>query len=394
LQHTQYNYATMKFVFLLVIVEIYFIALSSGELSPQYIQVHIRSGASFSVKDFGATGDGKTLDTDAIQATFDAAGKAGGGTVLFPTGTYYTFPFHFSGSGTKMSLATGAIILASNDKAHWPGAPSNPTHFITASKYNNLEINGNGTIDGNGAVWWTDKSSPRPNLVYFSGTTNVHFSGVTFQNSPDHTLELFSDHTELSNIKIEAPASSPNTDGVDVHGQPFYIHDSIINVGDDNVAVHASNLLVDKCKFGSGHGASIGSIGSGIYANITFRNISFDETVQAIRIKTIPGATGSITNVVYEDITLKNVGEAFVIDMYYDKQPEKQTTMEISNIKFSNIKGSVTKDAGSLMCQPSSPCKAISFNGVNLTPASTLWTCSNISGTQSNVSPPTCVKSL
>jgi len=382
----------MKFA--LVVVIVCAVVLSNAEISPQYIKVHIRSGASYSVKDYGAKGDGKTLDTEAIQATFDAAGKAGGGTVMFPAGTYYTYPFHFASSGTKMSLATGAKILASSDKGNWPGAPSKPTHFITANKYNNLEISGNGTIDGNGAVWWTDSSAARPNLVDFSSTTNVHFSGVTFQNSPDHTLELYSDHTELADVKILAPASSPNTDGVDVHGEPFYIHDSEISVGDDNVAVHASNLLVDKCKFGSGHGASIGSIGSGIYANITFRNISFDGTVQAMRIKTIPGATGSISNVVYQDITLKSVGEAFVIDMYYDKQPEKPTTMAISNIKFSNIQGSVTKDAGSLNCEPSSPCKAISFNNVNLTPVSSKWTCSNISGTQSSVTPATCIKSF
>lgn len=43
------------------------------------------------------------------------------------------------------------------------------------------------------------------------------------------------------------------------------IHDSNIAVGDDNVAIHVSNVLIENCKFGSGHGASIGSIASGTY---------------------------------------------------------------------------------------------------------------------------------
>src|SRR3954454_17067665 len=42
----------------------------------------------FNVREYGARGDGKSLDTAAIQRTLDACGKAGGGTVLFPPGTY------------------------------------------------------------------------------------------------------------------------------------------------------------------------------------------------------------------------------------------------------------------------------------------------------------------
>lgn len=65
------------------------------------------------------------------------------------------------------------------------------------------------------------------------------------------------------------------------------------SVGDDNIAAHASNLLVENCNFGTGHGASIGSLGGAVnLQNITFRSINFDGTTQALRIKSDPGASG------------------------------------------------------------------------------------------------------
>ena len=65
----------------------------------------------FKVADHGAKGDGKADDTKAIQATFDAAAKAGGGTVLFDPGkTYATGPFKFSGSNTALELPLGAVV--------------------------------------------------------------------------------------------------------------------------------------------------------------------------------------------------------------------------------------------------------------------------------------------
>ncbi len=45
---------------------------------------------TISVRDYGATGDGNTLDTSAIQAAVDACANMGGGTVSLPTGTYLT----------------------------------------------------------------------------------------------------------------------------------------------------------------------------------------------------------------------------------------------------------------------------------------------------------------
>jgi polygalacturonase len=73
---------------------------------------HADSGV-FDVRTFGATGDGKTVDTAAINRTIEAAAGAGGGTVLFPAGTYLCFSIHLK-SYVDLFLSQGATILAAD----------------------------------------------------------------------------------------------------------------------------------------------------------------------------------------------------------------------------------------------------------------------------------------
>src|SRR5438876_3511497 len=65
----------------------------------------------FPVTRFGAKGDGKTFDTDAINAAIDAASCAGGGVVLLPAGSYLCYSIHLK-SNVTLQLSTGATILA------------------------------------------------------------------------------------------------------------------------------------------------------------------------------------------------------------------------------------------------------------------------------------------
>jgi polygalacturonase len=65
----------------------------------------------FDVRAFGAAGDGKTLDTDAINKAIDAAAAAGGGTVRFPAGNYLSFSIHLK-SHVALYLDIGSTIIA------------------------------------------------------------------------------------------------------------------------------------------------------------------------------------------------------------------------------------------------------------------------------------------
>src|ERR1700685_3848325 len=79
----------------------------------------------FDVKESGAKGDGKTLDTDAIQKALDDCGKAGGGIVQFPAGTYLSKPIVLRSSGTTGALESGATLLGTDDPADFAGSKSN-----------------------------------------------------------------------------------------------------------------------------------------------------------------------------------------------------------------------------------------------------------------------------
>lgn len=78
-------------------------------------QTEASSAGDFEVKSFGAKGDGKTVDTPAINRAIDAAALTGGGTVHFSAGTYRCFSIHLK-SNIALYLDAGATILAADPK--------------------------------------------------------------------------------------------------------------------------------------------------------------------------------------------------------------------------------------------------------------------------------------
>src|SRR6185503_1070321 len=74
---------------------------------------------ALNIRDFGATGNGVTKDTAAIQSALDRCGVLGGGEVLFPAGTYLSGAIALR-SNTTLRFAEGAIISGSPDFADYP----------------------------------------------------------------------------------------------------------------------------------------------------------------------------------------------------------------------------------------------------------------------------------
>ena len=70
----------------------------------------------FDVRTFGALGDGKSLDTEAINKAIGAAAAAGGGTVLFPAGSYLCRSIHLN-SNVDLYLDQGSTIVAADTAA-------------------------------------------------------------------------------------------------------------------------------------------------------------------------------------------------------------------------------------------------------------------------------------
>jgi len=227
------------------------------------------------------------------------------------------------------------------------------------------------------------------------------FEYLTFVDSPAQHLVLGCTNTEIRFVNITAPGSGfLNTDGAYTNATGFYIHDSYISVGDDNVHAHNNDTLVENCYFAQGHGASIGS-DVGWSKNITFRGITFNGTIQAIRIKTKPGDNGMLYNVLYENLVMYNVGRLLCITMYYINSPAFAgcpvgndtvvTSMQIRDITIRNVTAyNVETQIGFIQCQPSSPCKNIKLIDF-YAKGNSSWECHNVCGTSVNVVPESCL---
>ena len=220
------------------------------------------SSKVFNVREFGATGNGTTLDTKAIQGALDACGQAGGGTVLFPAGTYLSQPLTLR-TKTTVLLEAGATLLATTNQSDFMKAPGdwlkagssgdfNP--FIGGKKLTDITFTGSGTIDGNGAVWWGEAEKarqiksgytlPRPNLIVLERCRNVRLENITLQNSPKfHFVPSDCEDVVVSNVTILAPAHAANTDAIDPSGRRMLITRCKIDVGDDDVAIKAGRKI-------------------------------------------------------------------------------------------------------------------------------------------------------
>ena len=154
----------------------------------------------------------------------------------------------------------------------------------------------------------------RPHTVDFADVEHGLLVDTLYTNGPNHILELGCDDCELAHIKVLNPSStgacerrgtcSHNTDAVAVHGAPFYVHDVNFTTGDDNIAGHANHTLVEDSYFGTGHGASIGSLCDSYITNFTVRNCTFVGTTAGARIKSHPGCAGHVWDVRYENLTI------------------------------------------------------------------------------------------
>ena len=103
------------------------------------------------IKDFGAVGDGKNLDSGAINKAIQSTATAGGGTVHIPAGTYRCGTISLA-SNIHLSIDRGASIVASHDIDDFPKQKENvdinddeSRHLIVAKNCHNIAISGGGT---------------------------------------------------------------------------------------------------------------------------------------------------------------------------------------------------------------------------------------------------------
>lgn len=333
------------------------------------------AAGEYNVRDFGAKGNGTTLDTMSIQKAVDACVQAGGGTVHFPAGVYLSQPLHL-GSRTTWQIDPGATIKATDDPQDYlppdvswdeilSGAKRGPfLSFISGKDLTDVTLCGGGTIDGSGARWWVPAEAarqrqagytlPRPNLISFTRVQHLEVSGVTLLNSPK--FHLVPDECEdvlIKDVTIRAPEHAANTDAIDPSAcDNVMITNCTLDVGDDDVAIKAGrrvsgrdfasqNITVTGCIFLHGHGMSIGSETAGGVRQVTVENCTFRDTENGLRIKSDVKRGGLVEDIVYRNISMMNVSPAITFTCYYMNNSASDNP--------SAGKGSVTGEAGDKM---------------------------------------------
>jgi polygalacturonase len=386
------------------------------------------AGGTFEVRTFGAVGDGKTLDTAAIQGALDRCGRAGGGIVHFAPGTYLTKPLFLS-TKTTLQIDPDAKLIGTDEPSDYfkfgtnsiTNAPLAFNGLINGTNLTNITITGGGTIDGAGARWWVPAeaarektpgySMPRPRMISIVYSRNVRVTDVTLQNSPSyHFVPMGCENVVVSNVTILAPERSPNTDAIDPSAcKNVLITKCHIDVGDDNVAIKSpykvpgrefacEDITVTDCVFLHGHGMSIGSDTTGGVHNVNVRNCVFANTENGLRIKSQRGRGGLVEDINYSDLVMTNVDPAITFTCYYQQnsagdatqkplpendsaRPVRRGTPVFRNIHVSNVTATCQKSAGTIVGLPESLVSNVVFSNVQIT-AARAFRIENASGIQ------------
>jgi polygalacturonase len=356
----------------------------------------------FDVHDYGALGDGRRLDSPAIQKALDACAKAGGGTVRIGPGTYLSQPLFLRGNNLALELDAKAVLQGTTGFEEYAMVGGETVGLINANGLTNVTIAGSGVIDGAGAPWWpavkeakkTGAREPRrrPKMVNFHHCQDVSVRDVTLRNSPSfHLMPIDCDNVLIDHVTIKAPADSPNTDAIDPSGcRHVRILNCLLDVGDDNVAVKAGHavagrrfccedITVSNCACRHGHGISIGSETFGGVSNFLVVHCTFDGTTSGIRIKSARGKGGLVVNIRYRDLTMKNVKRPIDFSCYYPTipkddpaQPMSPDTPVYDDIRIENLTGQSPEGAGLIVGLPESPIRGVTLSDVHLKAATGL----------------------
>ena len=306
-----------------------------------------KTAPRFKITDHGVVNDSTIVQTAAIQRVIDRAEAMGGGEIIVPRGVFLSGALFFK-PGTTLRIEEGGVIKGSDNIEDYPLIPSRMegrsiyyhAALINAYHVDGFEINGPGTINGNGykfwvQFWdnvekarvenrsWTNLEVRRPRLVFLWGCDNARLSGVRLINSAFWTSHFYlCNDLIVENCEVQAPREpvrAPSSDAIDLDGcHRVIVRGCYLNCDDDGVCLKGgkgvfahkahendsvTDVLVEGCVFGPNlHGTL--TLGSECIhgSNIVLRNCKLDNDCSLLRLKMRPD-----TYQVYENITVENV---------------------------------------------------------------------------------------
>ncbi|HEX9047373.1 MAG TPA: glycosyl hydrolase family 28 protein, partial [Verrucomicrobiae bacterium] len=269
---------------------------------------------TFDVRDFGAKGDGVTLDTAAIQNAIDAA-AAEKGKVLIPSRHTFLVATLELKPGIEFHLS-GTLLISTN-QGDYAG-----DGVIMASNAANLKIAGSGKILGQSLSYMTNYDAPnewwlfkewRPKMFVLTGCTNLIVRDITFADAPFWGLHMLGcENVLVENVTVNNRLDVPNDDGIDPdHCRNVEIRDCHITGGDDAIVVKSTrqasdfglcaNIHVHDCVIRTQDaGLKIGTETTGDIHDILFERCQILSSSRGLCIQLRD--EGSISNVVFRDI--------------------------------------------------------------------------------------------
>ena len=362
------------------------------------IKAPVFPARDFSIKTFGAVGDGTTDCSEPIRRAIAACVAAGGGRVVVPRGRYLTGAVHLA-SKVNLHLVEGATLAFHTDPARYLPAVHTRfegmelmgySPFIYAFDATNVAVSGRGTLDGQASDdnWWAWKrgkdqaltqvpardklmaameagtpvadrtfaagSYLRPQFVQFYRCRNVLIDGVTIINSPMwevHPVECVNVTVRGLSIRTHGP----NNDGCDPEScRDVLIERCLFDTGDDCIAIKSGrnadgrrlhvpteNVIVRDCTMKDGHGGvTIGSEISGGVRHVFVERCAMDspQLDRALRFKNNAMRGGTLEHVYMRDCTIGEVAESVLsIDLLYEEGANGPYTPVVRDVELRNV---------------------------------------------------------
>ena len=372
------------------------------------IALTVQAVGMSNVRDFGAVGDGKTLDTAAIQKALDA-----GGIVHFPAGTYLTGTIYLRSNG-GIDLAPGATILGSPNKEHYNKSDFSPknrpdtalknwsrhlkkftrpmdwssgSHLVIGLNVHDVIIRGAGTICGNCSAFGpiiVEDPEMRPKvpmpwrpgeMIWICESDRITFDGVRLADPTFWTCVLsMCNEVKVRNLTVDMNLWTRNGDGFTIDGcKNVVMTNCIIRGADDCIVLKSDhrrterkqaceNVVISNCVLESTcYGVRVG-VGNG-----TMKNIRVDNVVCTARIGAFLGVNWGIvkeiSDVTFSNFTLNCETAIYIKGTDWVRLKRDEKDVVIKDITFRNFKGSVHK---AITIDPDIPVKNIMIDGLHV----------------------------
>jgi hypothetical protein len=361
------------------------------------------------VLQYGADPTGKELSTASIQRAIDDVFKAGGGTVLLPSGTFLSGRIDLK-SRVTLHLDEGCTILGSTSLQDYerPGdSHAHERHLLFAIDAEEVAIAGSGRIDGQGPAFWEPsgkppfppdeqwravashdlkpKSSGRPSpMLYFVNCRGLRIEDIQIQNSPGRALNAFNcDNVLIQRIAVKNPVNGPNTDGIDLTGcQHAVVSNCTVETGDDAVCLKSLNpyggeprltkdIRVTNCTLTTCcNGFKIGTESEGGFEDITFSNSTVqnadvpfpDRVISGIALEVVDG--GWIDGVTVTGIQMQRARAPIFIHM--GVRQHLRENHGLRNLHLQDIQASGALLASSITGLPGTYAHDISLSNIHV----------------------------